>query len=184
MQNLAQLRAIIAADPARMRILRRIKELGLADCWVAAGFVRSAVWDHLHRRGSSPLPPDIDVIWFNCELANGEMDVEIEAALRCSDDTLNWSVKNQARMHLRNHDQAYTSALDAMTHWPETATAVAVRLGANDVIEVAAPFGLDDLFNMIVRPTARFQVEKRHAYLDRLQAKNWLRTWPRLKILG
>ena len=86
-------------------------------------------------------------------------------------------------MHLRNGDRPYTSATDAMRHWPETATAVAVRLGADDRIEVAAPFGLDDLFDLIVRPTARFQGEKRQAYLDRLRAKNWLATWPDLTIL-
>lgn len=183
MQHLLQLRTIIAADPVRMRILRQVAALGLADCWVAAGFVRSAVWQHLHRRDRCPLPADIDVIWFDGELASKALDLELEASLRRWDDGINWSVKNQARMHLHNGDRPYASATEAMIHWPETATAVAVRLGANDVIEVAAPFGLDDLFGLIVRPTANFQTEKRQVYLDRLRTKNWRRTWPKLKIL-
>ena len=183
MHNLPQLQTLIAADPLRMEILRRVQALDLADCWVAAGFVRSAVWDHLHQRADSALPPDIDVIWFDTASASKTVDGELEATLRRWDETLDWSVKNQARMHLRNGDRPYTSATDAMRHWPETATAVAVRLGADDRIEVAAPFGLDDLFDLIVRPTARFQGEKRQAYLDRLRAKNWLTIWPDLTIL-
>ena len=61
----AQLQTLIANDPQRLRILQQVRELDLPDCWVAAGFVRSAVWDHLHQRTPSPLPEDIDVIWFD-----------------------------------------------------------------------------------------------------------------------
>lgn len=85
-------------------------------------------------------------------------------------------------MHVRNNDGPYASATDAMMAWPETATAVAVRLGMDDVIEVAAPLGLDDLFNLIVRPTARFKSEKKPIYVDRVRSKNWLATWPDLSI--
>ena len=49
-------------------------------------------------------------------------------------------------MYLHNGDQPYLSSTDAMTHWPETVTAVGVRPGRDGEIEVEAPFGLDDLF--------------------------------------
>ena len=29
-------------------VLLAVRDLGLKDCWVAAGFVRNAVWDLLH----------------------------------------------------------------------------------------------------------------------------------------
>lgn len=51
------------------------------------------------------------------------------------------------------------------------------------MVEVAAPLGLDDLFNLVVRPTAKFQADKRQVYLNRLRSKNWLETWPNLKIV-
>jgi hypothetical protein len=50
MDRLAELRALIASDDRRMRVLHAVRDLGLPDCWVAAGFVRTRVWDHLHRR--------------------------------------------------------------------------------------------------------------------------------------
>lgn len=183
MTQLSQVQSIIAADPLRWQILRLVQELELPNCWVAAGFVRSAIWDHLHQRSPSPLPPDVDVIWFDSERTSADLDSHIEAVLRRKDHTIDWSVKNQARMHLRNGDSPYSSAVDAMTHWPETATAVAVRLGVGDMVEVVAPLGLDDLFNLVVRPTARFQADKRQVYEDRLRSKNWLATWPNLKVI-
>lgn len=182
MDRFAELQELIASDAARMRVLHRVRELGLPDCWVAAGFVRSQVWDTMHQRSSSPLPQDIDVIWYDAEQASSERDALLELALRARDNSLNWSVKNQARMHQRNADKPYRSATDAMVYWPETATAVAIRLSNQDVIEIAAPFGLDDLFDLVVRPTARFLTEKHTVYLERIRAKNWQTTWPRLKI--
>ncbi len=49
MNRQAQLQALLANDPVRLEILRAVRELELPDCWLAAGFVRSLVWDHLHQ---------------------------------------------------------------------------------------------------------------------------------------
>jgi hypothetical protein len=165
-----------------MRVLGIVKELGLPDCWVAAGFVRNCVWDYLHRHSTSPLHQDIDVIWYDERRATPEHDALLEASLSGRDNTLDWSVKNQARMHQRNADSPYRSATDAMRYWPETATAVGVRLDQQGCIEIAAPFGLDDLFDLIVRPTERFRSEKHPVYLDRIRSRNWHAIWPGLKI--
>jgi hypothetical protein len=183
MDKLHQLQSALCADPARLRVLRLVRDLCLPDCWVGAGLVRSAIWDMQHRRPFSPLPSDIDVIWFDETLLDPGVDNLIEANLCRLAPSLNWSVKNQARMHVRNDDPPYSCATSAMEAWPETATAVAVRLGKDEVIEVAAPFGLDDLFNLVVRPTARFEVEKKALYLGRIRSKNWAALWPSLYII-
>jgi hypothetical protein len=136
----------------------------------------------MHQRSPSPLPQDIDVIWHDARQATPARDAMLEATLWERDSTLKWSVKNQARMHERNADRPYLSASDAMRYWPETATAVAVRLNHQARIEVNAPFGLDDLFALVVRPTERFVTEKQAIYADRIHAKNWHAIWPRLSI--
>jgi len=178
----AALRSLIGGDAARMRVLAQVRELGLPDCWVAAGFVRNGVWDHLHGYASSPLPQDIDVIWFDPADATRARDVALEATLRGVDSTCTWSVKNQSRMHLRNGDRPYQSALDAMRYWPETATAVAVRLDQRGNVEVAAAYGLDDLFALVIRPGDCFLNEKHSIYLERIRTKRWQATWPRLTL--
>ena len=182
MDWLTELQALIASDRQRMEVLRLVRDLRLPDCWVAAGFVRSRVWDHAHGRVTSPLPPDIDVIWFDRTAHDAARDAAFESALHDRDARLAWSVKNQARMHARNGDAPYTSATDAMRYWPETATAVGVRLGPGGDIEVAAPYGLDDLFGLIVRPTPRFAAEKHAMYVERVRSRQWGRHWPGLHI--
>lgn len=165
-----------------MRVLAQVRDLALPDCWVGAGFVRNRVWDDLHGHAPSPWRGDIDVIWFDTARVTRERDLVLECRLRDRDSTQAWSVKNQARMHLRNGDSGYLSATDAMRYWPETATAVGVRLDGLGAVEVAAPFGLDDLFHLLVRPTPRFTGEKYPVYLERQRARQWQATWPRLTI--
>ena len=173
------LRALLAADAERMRILQLVGGLALPDCWIGAGFVRNAVWDHLHGRACSLPNGDVDVIWFDRSERAAE-DATLEARLAALDPGVRWSVKNQARMHRRNGDLPYGSAVDALRFWPETATAVAVRWDGH--IEIAAPFGLDDLFGRIIRPTPGFRGVKHGAYLERVRAKNWLEVWPMLRM--
>jgi hypothetical protein len=180
MNDASRVQAIISGDRTRWRLLDVVRSVRLPDCWIAGGFVRSAVWDHLHGRTSS-LSGDVDVVWFDPERANPSEDRKIEAVLRTLDPSVEWSAKNQARMHVRNGDAPYASTTDALRCFPETATAIAVRRSEQDHCDVAAPFGLDDLFGLIVRPTPRFADDKRQLYDSRIQAKRWLETWPLLR---
>jgi uncharacterized protein len=182
MKHAATLQAILANDPQRCAALTQVRSLGLPDCWIGAGFIRNAVWDHLHERAPSRHTGDVDVIWFCPARVRPEDDREVETALRALNPAVDWSAKNQARMHLRKGDAPYASAVEAIGHWPETATAVAVRQTAEGSFEIAAPFGLGDLFDLVLRPTPSFAGEKRQVYLDRIESKRWLAIWPRLRI--
>lgn len=174
--------ALLRADPMRWHLLGLVAALGLPDAWIAAGFVRNAVWDALHNRKPKPLDTDVDVIWFDSECMDHRRDLEIEDQLRARAPDFVWSVKNQARMHLRNGDLAYRSATDAMCHWPETATAIAARYVSDACCDIAAPLGTDDLLNLIVRPTRRFIEERRGIFDKRVQDKQWLARWPKLRL--
>ena len=181
MHGVSQIDAIIRGDPIRWHLLGLVRSMALPDCWIGAGFVRNAVWDYLHGRPPSPPSGDVDVLWFDPERTDPSEDSKLEAALRLLDASIDWSVKNQARMHARNNDAPYASTTDAMRFWPETPTAVAVRRSPKDDCEVAAPFGLDDLFALILRPTPAFSHHKRHIYEKRLRTKGWQATWPLLR---
>lgn len=182
MDNSSTIQAIISDDPVRRRLLEIVRSLNLPDCWIGAGFVRNAVWDYLHGRDSSPVSTDVDVIWFDGMRCTPELDGALEAILRDLDPNVLWSVKNQARMHVQNGDKPYQSATDAMRYWPETATAVAVRLRDDGTCEIAAPLGLDDLFDLVIRPAGRFAAEKDAIYQDRVKSKSWLKVWPMLTL--
>jgi len=178
----ATVRALIEADELRMAALSAVADLALPDGWIGAGFVRDAVWNHLHGLSGALPAGDTDVLWFDTEAADEAVDRALEERLRAALPCFDWSVKNQARMHARNGDAPYVSVADAMTHWPETATAVAARLVAGGV-EISAPLGLDDLFAMRLRPTLSFTGRKHAIFRQRLASKRWVERYPMLTIV-
>ncbi|WP_251360287.1 nucleotidyltransferase family protein, partial [Staphylococcus aureus] len=52
----------------------------------------------------------------------------LETKLMNIDATIPWSVKNQARMHVVNNMPPYSSSVNAISKFPETATALGVTL--------------------------------------------------------
>lgn len=177
-----RIQSILRQDALRWHVLGVVQALDLPDCWIGAGFVRNAVWDSLHGNASSPLTSDVDVIWFDAGFADAALDRKHEAALRRIEPRIAWSVKNQARMHVRNGDAPYASAVDAMRYWPETATAIAARRYGPEGCEIAAPLGCDDLMDMVLRPAGCFRAEKRSLYDERLRTKDWMASWPLLRM--
>ena len=77
--------------------------------------------------------------------------------------------KNQARMHVVNNMLPYSSSVDAISKFPETATALGVTLDENNVI-LTAPCGIEDVLSLQVRPTAHFleSKERLHIYKTEL----------------
>lgn len=183
MKYQAALQRILGDDPIRIKALNAVRALKLHDGWIGAGFARDAVWDHLHGYGQKPVSGDVDVVWFNAECGNPAHDSSLEETLNQQSPAFNWSVKNQARMHQRNGDAPYGSTENALRYWPETATAVAVRVGVTDRIEIIAPYGLDDLFELRLRPTPPFEREKLHVFKQRVSAKRWMERYPLLQLI-
>lgn len=176
------LQKILSDDPVRMKALYAVRATELNDGWIGAGFVRDAVWDHLHGYALSPLTGDVDVVWFDSEHCSPEHDLDLEDKLRQQLPSVDWSVKNQARMHQRNNDNPYTSTGNALLHWPETATAVAVRLGSTG-LDITAPYGLSDLFELRLRPTPDFEREKFDSFKQRVMTKRWMERYPGLQLI-
>lgn len=181
LRDAADICRLIASSPFHAAALRTVGAVGLPDWWIGAGFVRSIVWDHLHGFAVPTPLDDVDVIWFDRQRATAAIDRALEAELAAAHPGVPWSVKNQARMHERNGDEPYGSSVDAMRHWPETATAVAVTLAGAGVLELAAPFGTGDLLAMVVRPTPHFRQHRMAPYRERQRAKNWRMRWPNLR---
>lgn len=173
---------LLMHDPLRWHAMGLVEALNLPQGCIGAGFVRNLLWDHFHGRVSDCRQEDIDVLFYDQSTTDPACDAEIEMTLRAIAPELNWSVKNQARMHLRNHDAPYHSVEDAMRFWPETATAVAAMRSKNNVI-IVAPYGLFDLERLILRPTSALP-HKIAAFHERVQAKNWLARWPKVRVIG
>ena len=179
---------LIAGDPWRRCILETVRALELPDSWVGAGFVRALVWDHLHGYSEATPLDDVDVVYYDADRTDRQVERRHEerlADLWPADQRLvPWSVKNQARMHVRNGDAPYRNTADALCHWLETPTAVAVRMDPAGALQLLAPLGVDDLLAMRIAPTPHAQNRRLGAYRKRVLSKPWARQWPKLEVIN
>jgi hypothetical protein len=79
---------------------------------------------------------------------------------------------------MRNDELRYESTEDAVRRWPETATNVAVPFPGGK-LEILAPFGLSDLFSMIVRPTPAFVGDKFPLFTSVGSSDGQCSAWPK-----
>lgn len=164
-----------------MHDLRRVRGLHLPQCYIGAGYIRNYIWDVLHGYAVRELHSDIDVVYYDASDLREERDIQLECQLRELTGNAKWSVKNQARMHLRNGTDPYLSTEDALRYWPEIVTAIGVQLDEEDRVNICAPHGLYDLYALMVRRSPFFT--DADYYNQRVQKKCWQQQRPKLTII-
>jgi uncharacterized protein len=167
-------------------ILERFEEIALPDSWLVAGSIAQTIWNLGCGRSAELGLKDVDLIYFDDQDLSFDAEASHERRLRDLFRRLpiKLDVKNEARVHLWYEERfgyaikPYLSSADAIATFPTTATAVGVRRKRGK-LECSAPFGLDDLFGLVVRPNKR-QITRPiyEAKVDR-----WRAIWPRLTFL-
>ncbi|WP_419393085.1 nucleotidyltransferase family protein [Cytobacillus praedii] len=176
--------AIIEEDQWMMELLRNAKKLNLPDWWICAGVVRSKIWDVLHGFMERTRIPDVDVIYYDQTNLDELEEKRLEKELYSLLPAIPWSVKNQARMHVINNFPPYLSSVDAISKFPETVTALGVKLDDDDNLILTAPCGIRDVLNMEVKPTPIFKETKELTliYEERLKKKSWSSVWDKVTV--
>ena len=180
-----ELERIVLSTGWLRRALCLVRDVGPPGACIAAGAIRELVWNTLTGKSTDAPSADLDVIYFDSTEAS-DCSEKYELRLTTADPSKDWEVTNQAFVHRwlgrdsGREVSPFGCLLDGVRSWPEIATAVAVRIQPNDELEVLAPFGLGDLFDLVVRPNS--QCANPNAYLERVTDKDWARRWPELKI--
>lgn len=184
LKNEQDILKLIREDEWMIGILATVRSLDLPDAWVCAGFIRSKIWDTLHGFTERTPMPDIDVIYFDDANLNESDEKELEQQLHKLHPNVPWSVKNEARMHLRHGIEPYISSVDAIAKFPETATSLGLKLDVNHDLILAAPNGVEDVLHLVVKPTAFFKrnQQRLEVFEKRVAEKNWQSIWGKLKI--
>jgi uncharacterized protein len=160
--SLYELQVSLQQNPWLAAILERFDEIALRDAWLAAGCIAQTIWNLGYRQAVQSGIKDVDLIYFDAEDLSAKAETDHESRLRdlfrCLPIKLD--VKNEARVHLWYQERfgyairPYLSSADAIATFPTTATAVGVHRMRGE-FECCAPFGLDDLFGLVVRPNKR-----------------------------
>ena len=165
----ARLIEIVRACPALMRVLTVARDLDLPDWRLVSGAVYQPVWNALTGRDADYGIKDYDLCYFDPDASWDAEDIQIKRAAALFPPPLDRlvEVRNQGRVHLWFEEKfgepysALSRTDDMLERFVCPAFSVGVRLEADGRIDVAAPFGLDDLFAMRLRPNPRRPINPR-----------------------
>jgi hypothetical protein len=169
-------------------ILDKATSLAMPNWYLGAGCLAQTVWNLVHGFEPTAGIKDYDLVYYDASDTSLEAEARyIEKALRLFTDVdAMVEVKNEARVHLWYEQRfgyeisPYASVEAAINTWPTTATCVGVRREIDGSWTVYAPFGLNDLLGLIVRPN-KTQITKD---IYETKTDRWLRQWPKLTLVA
>ncbi len=185
-EHMIRLEAALRQNEWVWEILTRFDEVALPDGWLVAGCIAQTVWNLAFGQPAEFGIKDIDLIYFDAADLSAKAEADHNRRLRDQFRLLPMTldVKNEARTHFWYERTfgypiaPYSSTAEAIATFPTTATSVGVRQSGGH-FECCAPYGLDDLFALIVRAN-RTQVRQ---VVYEAKVNRWRSTWPGLTFL-
>jgi hypothetical protein len=172
-----------------MTLLTAARRLALPQWRLVGGCLYQTVWNALTGRPRGHGIRDYDLIYFDgADLSWAAEDAVLRRAAQVLAPCVGPAeIRNQARVHLwfePRFGSPYPPLSDAdasLAHYVAVAHAVGVRLEPDDSLTVAAPFGLADLFGLVLRPnpaaadraTYEAKAQRMHALWPELTVRPW-----------
>jgi hypothetical protein len=150
-----RLETIIRSNPDLMRLPRYLRGAALPRWRLFSGCLYQTVWNVLTNRPRGTGIQDYDVTYFDGSDLSWKAK---DAVIRRMGGHGPLQIRNQARVQLwyeRHFGVPYTplrSPDETLLRYPVTVQAVAARLEDDERLDIAAPFGLNDVLAMMVRP--------------------------------
>lgn len=155
------------------------KNQDFKNYYLGAGSINETIFNYYHGYEADYGIKDYDIVYFDEDTSYEKEDVIIkELTFLLKDIDVSLDIKNQARVYLWCEGKSKVSSVEeAISKWSTTVTCIGVRLEKGN-LKVFAPFGLNDLFDMIIRPVKiEFSEEKYKEKVKKLKEN-----WPKLNI--
>jgi uncharacterized protein len=181
-----ELEAILRSSEPLMTVLETLRGLAIPDWVVFSGAVYQRVLNHQTGRPLDYGIKDYDVGYFDAsDISYEAEDVVIQRVANAFQPPLRElvEVRNQARVHVwfeGKFGEPYSplsSTAEALTRFVSPMFAVGVRLEPDGGMTLVAPFGLDDLFDLKLRPNPG-----RSTHFERIAAATKAR-WPEVEVI-
>lgn len=177
---------IVLKNPYVSQIIQNNPFPGDESWYLGAGCICQSVWNYLSGRKPEEGIKDYDLVYYDAKDISKEAELKQQYRIRALFSTLSAEVDvvNEARVHTWFEEDfgkkinQLKSCEDAINGWPTTATSVGInKIG--DKFNVYAPYGLNDLFGMIIRPNKPSVIK----WVYEKKVEKWTKIWPNLKVI-
>lgn len=172
-------------NPINVAVLERFNGLGIADWWLTGGCLFQSVWNLRSGRAVGQGIKDYDVIYFSEDQSwEAEDQVARDVERLFADLDAKVEVRNQARGELwiqENYGIEWSpvaNVSEAIMRNAVRAASIGLKRTGDDYLDLFVPFGLDDVWNLIVTPNRSLKLAKQFAE----KVARWKQEWPQLTV--
>ena len=185
LEQLKILETILLKNEKLKELLETLANTDLENYYVAAGCINQTVFNYYHDYSLMNKIKDFDIVYFDSDTSYDKEDATIKKINNLVKDlNIICDIKNEARVHIWYSSRygkkirPYKSIEDAISCWGTSITCIGVRI-KNGHLEVFAPYGLNDLFAMIIRPIKKQFSEEQY----KMKTERWKKNWDKLIVL-
>jgi uncharacterized protein len=184
---MARFREALDGNLTLARVLAGAATMNLPGWYLVAGCLYQTVWNAV--TGQPPQAGILDYDLAYCDTSDLSYAAE-DRVIRAAEEvfaglTAPVQIRNQARVHLWYEEKfglpcpPHTSTEAAIDTYEATTASLGVRLELGGRMRIYAPYGLSDVFNLVVRPNP--VLAPRSVY--EAKTARWRRQWPDLTVL-
>ncbi len=189
-EQLLVLESILNKSKKIKEILRVLEQYSkenqdFKNYYLAAGCINQTIFNYYHNYDLDYGIGDYDIVYYDEDTSYEKEDIIIkDLKERLKHLDLKFDIKNEKRVHIwynekyKTNRKEYESVEDAISKWGTTITCLGVRMENNKLI-VCAPYGLNDLFNLILRPV---KIDFTKEDYEKKVTK-WTSKWELLKVI-
>ena len=179
-----QLEYLIHQVPELIETAKVCREVGLPNFYIAGGAINQVVWNSIENKPLIDQVKDFDIVYFDSFQIASEDEFKSRIRSRLS-HIVDIDVKNQATIHERYSTkfgcsiQPYECVEQGIESWL-SAFAIGFTIEGADHIRIFAPYGLEDAFNMLIKPNKQAMTE--HNYNK--MTTGYKARWPQVRVLS
>ena len=189
-EQLLVLESILNKSKKIKEILRVLEQYSkenqdFKNYYLAAGCINQTIFNYYHNYDLDYGIGDYDIVYYDEDTSYEKEDIIIkDLKERLKHLDLKFDIKNEKRVHIwynekyKTNRKEYESVEDAISKWGTTITCLGVRMENNKLI-VCAPYGLNDLFNLIIRPVKIDFIKEDYEK----KVTKWTSKWELLKVI-
>ena len=173
---------ILSKNKKLISLLKILENDEIENYYITAGAINQTIFNYYHNYKIDYGIKDYDIVYFDKDITYEKEDIIIKRLdKKIKKLNIKTDIKNQARVHIWYYEKygikrlPYSSVEDAISRFGATITCIGVKL-INNKLVVFAPYGLNDLFKMIIRPV---KIEFTKELYDQ-RAELWIKKWPNL----
>jgi hypothetical protein len=172
-----QLKNLIESVSELMETAQVCKNIDLPNFYIAGGCITQLIWNGLLQREPLDKVKDFDIVYFDDSEGKAEewYEAEIRTQLKHS---MKIDIKNQANVH-KWYPQKFGQVIapylrveQGIDSWL-SAFAIGFTLDNNNEISIYSPYGLEDAFNMNVKPNKMVMSESNYITMTNNFKKRW-----------